>query len=149
MQYSPLFTVSDLSHVPRAGNMFCAYATGSKGSCVFLTLVVVQVPWLPKVTRRVCTTGSWLQEVRVSRVVVQWGCFLRRSRLALVTGTSYLPLSRHFNIIYVLCSTPSNSTLHYYSSTRGCSLRRSPLVIYPFPAIFISYNIICICCVVL
>ena len=65
----------------------------------FLTLVVV--PWIPKVTRRVCAcatggcalyTGSWLQEVRVSRVVVQ-GVFSTTS----ASSPGYLPLSRHFH----------------------------------------------------
>ena len=29
--------------------------------------------WIPEVTRTVCATGSWLQEVMVSRVIVQVG----------------------------------------------------------------------------
>ena len=66
----------------------------------FLTLVVV--PWIPKVTRRgvrkrklaIGSEGFPRSSIRE--------CFLRRSHLTLVTGTSYLPLSRYFHIIYIV-----------------------------------------------
>ena len=70
--------------------------------------------------RRVCATGCWPPEVRVSRaffLVLLLGCSLRRPRpiVSMVTGTSYLPLSRHFIFI--------------------------SLVIYPFPVILFSYSV--------
>jgi len=75
--------------------------------CFFLTLVAEQVPWLSKVTRRVCATRGcalFNGSEGFPRSSTK-GCSLRRSRpiFSMSTGTSpftgYLPFSRHFIFI--------------------------------------------------
>ena len=58
VQYPLLLTGSDVSHVTGRGPV-------RKGSCAhaqplpaFFLLIVVQVPWIPKVTRRVCACAT-------------------------------------------------------------------------------------------
>ena len=94
----------------------CAYATGSCATIsrvFFLTIVVIQLPWIPKITRRVCAcatagcslyTGSWLRDVGVSRVVVHGGVLydIRVLYLAWLPRLS-TPFPPFYFISYMCC----------------------------------------------
>ena len=108
----------------------------------FLTIVVVQVPWLPKgwkgvhmhnqKLRKICHSGTFCPEVRVPAFFLStegWGD-LYDVRVIYLAWLLELAIS----VLYLAW------------------LQELALVIYPFPAILFSYNIyiyIYICCVVL